>query len=309
MNTQSDSADSPNGETISHNPKPAMDNAEAPTYTVSNSNSLTDAGSLGHADNATVAYRSASREDAGDAGTMDFSLSDKAEQVGNAVSEEFFRPKQMGDYLIERVLGQGAMGIVYRARQTKLGRVVALKMIRAGAHASSEFLSRFEAEAKAVAHLQHPNIVQIFEIGEHEKLPYFSLEFVDGSSLDRELARNPMTSQAAAQLTITLCGAMQYAHDHGVLHRDLKPANVLISKEGLAKVTDFGLAKLTEDGDASSSTQTGTIMGTPSYMSPEQALGQVHELGPATDQYSLGQCCTSFSQGGHHSRLQAHLKQ
>ncbi len=180
------------------------------------------------------------------------------------------------------------MGVVYKARQTKLGRDVALKMILSGSHASNEILMRFIAEAKAVAHLQHPNIVQIFEVGDHEGLPFFSLEYVDGPSLDKRIAGNPLSPEEAARLLITLCDAMQYAHDHGVLHRDLKPANVLVSLQGVPKVTDFGLAKRLEDNDDSSSTRTGTIMGTPSYMSPEQARGAVHELGPRTDQYSLG---------------------
>ena len=197
-------------------------------------------------------------------------------------------PKSVGGYSIERVLGRGGMGIVYKARQTKLGRPVALKMVLAGAHASKQLLQRFIAEAKAVAHLQHPNIVQIFEVGEHEGLPYFSLEYVNGPSLDKRIAGKPLPAEEATRLMITLADAMQYAHDHGVLHRDLKPANVLTTQDGVPKVTDFGLAKRLEENEDSGTTREGTVMGTPSYMSPEQARGAITQLGPATDQYSLG---------------------
>ncbi len=264
----------------------------------------TDAGSLGQADQATAEFApdtTAPGALRSNADTADFSFSppnlDAVTSAFDASSVEARRPKQIGDYQIDRVLGRGGMGIVYKARQTKLGRDVALKMVLAGSHASNELLARFIAEAKAVAHLQHPNIVQIFEVGEHDNLPFFSLEFVDGPSLDKRIGGKPLAPEEAAQLTITLCQAMQYAHDHGVLHRDLKPANVLVSSEGVAKVTDFGLAKRLEDSDDSSSTRTGTIMGTPSYMSPEQARGAVHELGPATDQYSIGAILYEFLTG------------
>ena len=238
-------------------------------------------------------------------GTLDFSISEvvrvaRPSTGDGAVSpptSQMRVPRQIGDYRIERILGRGGMGIVYKARQTKLGRDVALKMVLAGAHASDDVLTRFIAEAKAVAHLQHPNIVQIFEVGEHEGLPFFSLEYVDGNSLDKRVAGKPLPPEDAARLTITLCEAMQYAHEHGVLHRDLKPANILMTSAGVPKVTDFGLAKRLEDADDTSSTRTGTIMGTPSYMSPEQARGAVKELGPATDQYSLGAILYEFLTG------------
>jgi serine/threonine-protein kinase len=207
-------------------------------------------------------------------------------------------PRTIASYTIEGILGRGGMGIVYRARQNKLGRPVALKMVLGGAHANEQALDRFIIEAKAVAHLQHPNIVQIFEVGEYDNLPFFSLEFVNGSSLDRYLNGKPLSPEEAAKLMITLCEAMQYAHNNGILHRDLKPANVLLTKEGVPKITDFGLAKnLEEQADESKSTSDGTIMGTPSYMSPEQARGAVHELGPATDQYSLGAMLYEFLTG------------
>jgi serine/threonine protein kinase/tetratricopeptide (TPR) repeat protein len=206
-------------------------------------------------------------------------------------------PMKIGEYVVDRILGRGGMGVVYKARQEKLGRDVALKMVLAGVHASSDVLVRFIAEAKAVAHLQHPNIVQIFEVGEQDGLPFFSLEYVNGPSLDKRAAGKPISAVEAATLTQTLCYAMQYAHDNGVLHRDLKPANILVTRSGVPKVTDFGLAKRLEDEDDSSSTRTGTIMGTPSYMSPEQARGAVRELGPATDQYSLGAMLYEFLSG------------
>jgi serine/threonine protein kinase len=212
-------------------------------------------------------------------------------------SEKDRIPKTIGAYTIERVLGRGGMGIVYKAFQTKLGRPVALKMVLSGSHVSDQVLVRFIAEAKAVAHLQHPNIVQIFEVGEHDGLPFFSLEYVNGPPLDKKLEGKPIPSEEAAKLTMVLCEAMQYAHDNGVLHRDLKPANVMTTSEGSLKVTDFGLAKRLEEETDSSSTREGTIMGTPSYMSPEQARGAIHELGPATDQYSLGAMLYEFLTG------------
>jgi serine/threonine-protein kinase len=221
-------------------------------------------------------------------GPSDASKSSKAQRA----------PRTVASYTIEGILGRGGMGVVYRARQNKLGRSVALKMVLGGAHATEQALDRFIIEAKAVAHLQHPNIVQIFEVGEYDNLPFFSLEFVNGSSLDRYINGKPLNPEEAAKLMITLCEAMQYAHSNGILHRDLKPANVLLTKEGVPKITDFGLAKnLEEQSDESKSTSDGTIMGTPSYMSPEQARGAVHELGPATDQYSLGAMLYEFLTG------------
>ena len=196
---------------------------------------------------------------------------------------------QIGDYQVTKVLGKGGMGIVYRARHRILKRDVAIKMMLAGAHATPEDALRFLTEARSVAHLQNPNIVQIFEVGEHEHMPYFALELVDGQPLDQQLKNKTLSEHDAATLMHTLCVALQYAHDQGILHRDLKPANVLMTRDGRPKVTDFGLArKVQDDVEESSKTKVGTIMGTPSYMSPEQARGDVHLLTPATDQYSLG---------------------
>jgi tetratricopeptide (TPR) repeat protein len=189
-------------------------------------------------------------------------------------------------YEIHGVLGRGGMGVVYRARQVSLKRLVALKMVLAGPLAGPAELARFRAEAEAVARLQHPNIVQIHEVGEHQGGPFFSLEYVDGGSLAQKLRGGPLPGRQAAELVETLARAVHHAHQRGVVHRDLKPANVLLLADGTPKVTDFGLAKRLE-GDAGQ-TQSGAVMGTPSYMAPEQAAGKVKEVGPLADVYALG---------------------
>ncbi|MEE3371572.1 MAG: serine/threonine-protein kinase, partial [Planctomycetota bacterium] len=183
-------------------------------------------------------------------------------------------------------LGRGGMGVVYKARDQKLKRIVALKMILSGTHASDEDMQRFQTEAEAVARLQHPNIVQIFEVAEHEGRPYIALEFADGGSLDQKIAGTPQNAAESAQLVETLARAMQQAHDNEIIHRDLKPANILLTADGEPRITDFGLAKrLDED---SSQTKSGAVMGTPSYMAPEQAASNSATLGPAADTYALG---------------------
>ncbi|HKB38354.1 MAG TPA: protein kinase, partial [Gemmataceae bacterium] len=188
-------------------------------------------------------------------------------------------------YEILGELGRGGMGVVYKARQVKLGRVVALKMILAGGHAGAEDLTRFRTEAEALARLQHPNIVQIHEVGERDGLPFFSLEFCGGGSLEKKLAGAPLQPKEAAALVETLARAMQAAHDGGIIHRDLKTANVLLAEDGTPKITDFGLAKRL---DTPGATSTGVIMGTPSYMAPEQAAGKSKAVGPPADIYALG---------------------
>ena len=205
------------------------------------------------------------------------------------------------------LLARGGMGAVYKARQVALDRVVALKVILAGAHADADERRRFRSEALAAARLRHPNVVQVFEVGEHEGLPYLALEFVEGGNLDQALRGTPQPVRVAAALVEVLAGAVQHAHEQGVVHRDLKPANVLLSlsREPLAsamspdalardsrlnecvpKITDFGLAKMLEGSPAQ--THSGTILGTPSYMAPEQAAGKGKEVGPPADVWALG---------------------
>jgi eukaryotic-like serine/threonine-protein kinase len=194
-------------------------------------------------------------------------------------------------YEVLRLLGRGGMGVVYQARHLTLDRAVALKMILAGEHADEGERVRFRREAQAAARLQHPNIVQVYEVGQTGGYPFLSLEYLGGGSLDKRLAGTPQPARAAAHLVQQLAQAMAYAHEHGVIHRDLKPANVLLaSGEGepawVPKISDFGLAKLQKAEAAQ--TQSGAVVGTPSYMAPEQAAGKVHEVGPAVDTYALG---------------------
>jgi WD40 repeat protein len=189
-------------------------------------------------------------------------------------------------YEILAELGRGGMGVVYRARQTALGRTVALKMILAGAHAGAEARRRFRAEAGVAAALQHPNIVQVHEVGEAGGLPYFSLEFCPGGSLADRLRGEPLPPEEAARLTETLARAVQAAHVAGIVHRDLKPANVLLAGDATPKISDFGLAKRL-DGQPRQ-TASGALVGTPSYMAPEQAGGKTRAVGPAADVYALG---------------------
>jgi WD40 repeat protein len=188
-------------------------------------------------------------------------------------------------YEILRELGRGGMGVVYHARHIQLNRVVALKMILPGSSAGDKERARFRTEAEAVARLQHPNIVQIHEIGEHDGLPYLSLEYCGGGSLAAKLKGTPLPPREAAQLVETLARAMQVAHAQQIVHRDLKPANVLLTAEGTPKITDFGLAKKLDDG--SGHTLPGAILGTPSYMAPEQAGKERAAIGPAADVYAL----------------------
>jgi WD40 repeat protein len=178
------------------------------------------------------------------------------------------------------------MGVVYKARHLALKRTVALKMVRAGAHADPQEVTRFRVEAEAVARLSHPNIVQVCEVGTHGGLPFCALEFVDGGSLAQRLGGQPLAPKEAARLVELLAGAVSLAHSRNVIHRDLKPANVLLTADGTPKVSDFGLARRL-DAD-SGQTQAGAVMGTPSYMAPEQASGRAHEAGPAADVYALG---------------------
>lgn len=189
-------------------------------------------------------------------------------------------------------LGQGGMGVIYRARQVALNRRVALKMILAGHHASAHTVARFLREGKAVARLRHPNIVQVYEFGESEGLPYYTMELVEGGNLKERLAEGPFEPREAAELVRTLAAAAEYAHRKGILHRDLKPANILLAEDGTPKITDFGLAKWldAESSEPTSAalTEAEAILGTPSYMAPEQAECRSADIGRATDVYALG---------------------
>jgi len=193
---------------------------------------------------------------------------------------------RIGDYELQHEIARGGMGVVYKARQTSLNRSVALKMILSGQLASEDDIKRFRMEAGAAAQLDHPGIVPIYEIGEHQGQPYFSMGLVEGESLAARIADGPLAPHEAAKLVSSIAAAVDYAHQRGVIHRDLKPGNVLIDQHNTPKVTDFGLAKRV-DAD-SNLTGTGDILGTPSYMPPEQAGGELEKIGPASDIYSLG---------------------
>ncbi len=189
-------------------------------------------------------------------------------------------------YEIVGILGQGGMSVVYLARQAALNRLVALKVIRARVYADPEVAARFRDEAEAAARFQHPNLVQVYEVGEFEGLGYLVLEYVAGGNLQQKLAGNPQPPREAARLIEQLARALHYAHQRGIVHRDIKPANVVLTEEGIPKVTDFGLAKLMERENGL--TRTGDIMGTPSYMAPEQARGTPADVTAAADIYALG---------------------
>ncbi len=208
--------------------------------------------------------------------------------------------RRLGDFDIESELGRGGMGVVYKARQLSLNRQVALKMILPGRLATSADVARFRAEAEAAGKLKHPHLVAVYEVGEIDGQPYFIMPLVEGTTLAKRLADGPLPPREAAELLIPVCRAVAEAHRHGILHRDLKPSNILIDHSGQPFVTDFGLAKrltqanhdstlsANELANLSSLTATGAVLGTPSYMAPEQAAGQRGEIGPASDVYSLG---------------------
>ena len=217
-------------------------------------------------------------------------------------------PSAVPGYEVIEVIGRGGMGVVYKARQLRLNRVVALKLLRSGEGASAEEVARFRAEAEAVAALQHPHIVQVFDVVEHDGRLLCALEYVPGGSLAQRLAAGPLPPRDAARLVATLARAMQHAHDRGIVHRDLKPANVLLAGDEpkvtgdeetaspdlvtrhsplvTPKVSDFGLVKRLDRPDGP--TQPGAILGTPCYMAPEQAQGRPADVGPRTDVWALG---------------------
>ncbi|HUG91038.1 MAG TPA: serine/threonine-protein kinase [Planctomycetaceae bacterium] len=206
--------------------------------------------------------------------------------------------RRIGDYELLEELGRGGMGVVFKARQASLGRLVALKMILSGSLASDSDLARFRAEAESAARLAHPHIVPVYEVGEHGGQPYFSMKYVTGTTLARRVAEGPLPAREAAELLVPVCRAIAEGHRHGVLHRDLKPSNILIDCDGRPYVSDFGLAKRFEPSGAAgvtpreppiaALTHSGGIVGTPGYMAPEQAAGQRGAVGVAADVYGLG---------------------
>lgn len=191
-----------------------------------------------------------------------------------------------GDYELTEEIGRGGQGVVYRARQKSLNRTVALKVIGLGRWAATPHLKRFRQEAEAAARLEHPQIVPVYEIGEREGSCYYSMKFIEGGQLDELVRREPVSPRRAAELLVNISRTVQFAHERGILHRDIKPGNILLDRQGEPHLTDFGLARLIEQ--ESTITNSFDVLGTPSYMAPEQAAGKTKELTPASDVYSLG---------------------
>lgn len=204
----------------------------------------------------------------------------------SAASSRWSRGSRLGDYEILEPIARGGMGDVYRARQARLNREVAVKVLLGGAFAGRAFLQRFQREAEAAASLSHPNIVSIFEVGDHEGQPFFSMELIDGQNLADVIRDHRPSVDESVRLLKTLAEAVRYAHEHGILHRDLKPSNILVDRSGQPHITDFGLARRVEEN--SELTLPGQVIGSPNYVAPEQARGATSSLGPAVDIYSLG---------------------
>src|SRR5262249_1997488 len=218
----------------------------------------------------------------------------KYSQTGKTHAEPLVKPTrypakvfgELGDYELLEEVGRGGQGVVFRARQKSLNRVVALKVIGLGQWATPAHLKRFRLEAEAAASLDHPSIVPIYEVGERDGQCYFSMKFVEGGQLDEVVKRDPMPLRQAAQLIATVARTVHYAHEHGILHRDIKPGNILLDAKHEPHLTDFGLARLVES--ESTVTRTLEVLGTPSYMAPEQALGNNAAISSVTDVYGLG---------------------
>jgi tetratricopeptide (TPR) repeat protein len=214
------------------------------------------------------------------------------QQVSELTGDLLPQFQRIADYEIEGELGRGGMGVVFLARDIKLRRRVAVKMLLGGEWAGPDALARFHSEGLAIAKLAHPHIVQVLEIGEHERMPFLVLEYVDGGSLHQRCRANPQDPRWAAEMVASLADAVHHAHTHGIIHRDLKPANVLLTQAGVPKIADFGLAKFDPDlsvAQGANQTTSGVVVGTPSYMAPEQVRGQEKRLiGPAVDTYALG---------------------
>ena len=227
--------------------------------------------SAGDFDNASIASQS---------GTPDAPTDGKSSPTDHAADSTTAGqelPRTFGDYELLEEVARGGMGIVYRARQVSLDRIVAVKMLLFGPLSSPEFVKRFRAEASAAASLQHPNIVAIHEVGVHHGQQYFAMDYVEGQSLAKLLANGPLSARNAARYLKTIAEAIHYAHERGILHRDLKPSNVLIDANDQPRVTDFGLTKRLTDSQLSTLnpqlTLTGQVLGSPNYMPPEQAAG------------------------------------
>ena len=195
------------------------------------------------------------------------------------------QPMQYGRYKILNELGRGAMGVVYKAHDPQINRIIALKMLREDRVTSNEFVQRFLKEAMAVGRLSHPGIVTVYDVGQDHGTIYIAMEFLEGTPLDELMATRQFTLDEIVSIGIQTAQALQYAHQHGIIHRDIKPPNIIYSPEGSIRVTDFGIARI-EDPDGHGMTQIGQILGTPRYMSPEQAMGQ--NLDGRSDLYSLG---------------------
>ena len=193
--------------------------------------------------------------------------------------------RTLGNYDLLEELGRGGMGVVYKAVQRRADRLVAVKLILGGTASDEESRERFESEVQTLARLRHPNIVPVFEVGDEEGCPYFSMEYMPGGSLAEKAKRSPLAAAEAAGIVEQLAAAVEAAHAVGVLHRDIKPGNVLLDQDGIPKLTDFGLAKRLDCDEGL--THTGSVLGTPGYMPPEQARGE-RDLTPAADVYSLG---------------------
>lgn len=219
-------------------------------------------------------------------GPLTSSLNEQQTEMSEAPEALDAPSLQFGNYQLIEKIGQGAMGAVFKSRQIPLNRVVAVKVLLSGSLATEPEVRRFRKEAEAAATLKHPGIVAIHEVADHEGRPFFSMDYIEGQSLAKVIQRTPLPPPRAARYLKSIAEAIHYAHGRGILHRDLKPANVLIDPNDQPHITDFGLAKQIEV--ESDLTLTGVVLGTPSYMPPEQAAGRKHKIGPASDVYALG---------------------